>query len=417
MKNLPLLLNHTNELFSLWYNKELRIRAADKIKRNYFSDRRYLGSKDRKFIENIYFDMIKNLRLYEWQVREKEMSTELLVVHACKKLYGTDQNTEFNIQDKIAELYQNHEYEEVYPDKPEIRWSLPDVVWDRIKDHYSQEDLDACLPALLESPGVHIRTNTLRVTTPILMEKLRDVQFQLGTLSSEALRLEKYSNLQHHPAYRRGLFDFQDESSQLVAHVCNPKASDTVIDLCAGAGGKTLHLAALQGDKPTLIATDKYPSRLKELIIRAKRLGVRHIKLTPIEEIRNRYKNKANIVLIDAPCSGTGVYGRHPDRKWELDEDRLNNYINEQKMILDQNAVLVKSGGYIVYASCSIIPDENALQVENFLKSHPDFELISVDKDLREQAIRIPERKEKYLQILPHHFQSDGFFIAKMRKK
>ena len=421
MKNIPLLLNHTSELFSLWYNKELSIRAADKIKRNYFSDRHYLGSKDRRFIDDLYFDMIKNLRLYEWQIKnsteKKTVSPELFTVHAYKRTSKDKSAPEFKIEDQISKLYKTYEYKDIYPEQPEIRWSIPDVVWNHIKDHYPQDELELCLPALLESPGVHIRTNTLRATTPILMEKLKDITFHLGTLSPDALRLDKYTNLSHHPSFKRGLFDIQDESSQLVAHVCNPKPNDIVLDICAGAGGKTLHLAALQGDTRNLFATDKYPSRLKELVIRAKRLGVRNIQLTPMDKIRKNYTGKTDILLIDAPCSGSGVYGRHPDRKWELTEERLNNYINEQKKILDQHADLVKSGGHIVYATCSIIPKENNVQIENFLKSHPEFELVSLNKDLKEHAIRIPEHKEKYLQILPHHFQSDGFFIAKIRKK
>lgn len=423
MKNIPFLLSHTSELFSLWYNKEIALRAADQIKRKYFLDRKYLGSKDRRFIEDLYFDMIRNLRLYDWQIRrsqktEGSIPPELFTVHAYKKNAPvSEKSPEFRISDKLSEYFENYEYEDVYPEELPIRWSLPDVVWEHIKDHYSVSELEACLEALLRSPGVHIRTNILRTTTPRLMEILNDIPYSLGKLLPDALRLEKYVNLSQHPAFKRGLFELQDESSQLVAPICNPKASDLVIDICAGGGGKTLHLAALQGDKSTLIASDKYPSRLKELIVRAKRLGIRNIQLTPIKQIHQRYQEKANILLIDAPCSGTGVYGRHPDRKWELTEERLSFYIKEQASILDNNAVLVKKGGYLVYATCSIIPEENIGQVEHFLEKHPDFELVSIDNDLQDHAFRLPGRTEKYLQILPHHFTSDGFFIAKMQKK
>ncbi|MEA2077262.1 MAG: RsmB/NOP family class I SAM-dependent RNA methyltransferase [Candidatus Marinimicrobia bacterium] len=422
MRNLPLLLSHSSELFSLWYNKELSLRAADKIKRYYFSERRYLGSRDRKFIENLYFDMIRNLRLYDWQIKRsiddiEEIPAEMFTIHAYKRNFSKDDFiSEFKLKDKIAEYFENYDYQNIYPEELEIRWSLPQVVWDHIKDHYSREELETCLPAMLESPGVHLRTNILKITTPDLMEKLANTPFSLGSLSSEALRLDKYSNLTQNPAFKKGLFDLQDESSQLVALICNPKKDDIVIDICAGAGGKTLHLAALQGDQPTLIATDKYPNRLKELVIRAKRLGIRNIKLTPIDKIRSFYKGKADILLIDAPCSGTGVYGRHPDRKWELTEERLSFYINEQSSILNKNAHLVKEGGSIVYATCSIIPEENIVQVDQFLESHPEFKLVSVYDDLKEHAIRIPDHNDKYLQILPHHFQSDGFFIAKMKR-
>ncbi len=420
MKNIPFLLSHTSELFSLWYHKELSIRAADKIKRKYFADRRYLGSKDRRFIEELVFNMIRNLRLYVWQIEvisKENISPEILTVHAYKRLYPEGhENTAFKLKDTLAGCFENHEYQDIYPDEPDIRWSLPSLVWEHIKDHYKPDELMKCLQEMLESPGVHLRTNLFKITTPDLMRKIEDLPFKLGILSPEALRLEKYVNLSQHSAYKKGYFDLQDESSQLVGYICNPGKNDLVIDLCAGAGGKTLHLAALQGDSRSLIATDKYPDRLKELILRAKRLGIRNIQLTPIDQVQKKYKAQADILLIDAPCSGSGVYGRHPDRKWELTQKRLDFYINEQRNILEVNHHLVKKGGYLVYATCSIIPEENNIQVDSFLQKHPNFKLVSVFKDLQEQAIRINETNGKYLQILPHHYQSDGFFIAKMKR-
>ncbi|MCF7833193.1 MAG: RsmB/NOP family class I SAM-dependent RNA methyltransferase [Candidatus Marinimicrobia bacterium] len=424
MKNIPLLLNHTSELFSLWYNKELIVRAADKIKRSYFQDRRYLGSKDRKFIELLYFDMIRNLRLYLWQINKaqpgeiRNISPELITVHAFKRLFPQESiKQKFKIDDKIAIIFNSYEYREILPDDPAERWSLPPALWEHIKDAYDPAELELCLPALLQSPGVHIRTNSLKTNTPALMEKLKDIPFQLGNLSPDALRLDTYANLTQNPLYKSGFFDFQDESSQLVAFVCNPKKDDIIVDLCAGAGGKTLHLAALQGDMPSLIATDKYSNRLRELGFRAMRLGIRNIQLRPIEKINTLYKGKVNTLLIDAPCSGSGVYGRHPDRKWEFNEERLTYYIKEQRSILAENASLIKPGGYLVYATCSIIPEENVKQIEHFLSTHPDFELVSVYDELNEHGIRIQhDPSDKYLQILPHQYQSDGFFISKLKR-
>ncbi len=424
MKNTPLLLNHCSELFSLWYNKELIVRAADKIKRNYFQERRYLGSKDRKFIEMLYFDMIRNLRLYLWQINEiqpgenHKISAELLTVHAYKRLFPKESlKQEFRIDDKIAKIFKSYNYRDILPENPAERWSLPPVLWDHIKDAYDPAELEQGLSALLQSPGVHIRTNTLKTTTPELMEKLKEIPFQLGTLSPDALRLDTYAKLTQNPLFKDGFFDFQDESSQLVAFVCNPKKDDIVVDLCAGAGGKTIHLAALQGDMPSLIATDKYSNRLRELGFRARRLGIRNIQLRPIEKIHEQYKGKINILLIDAPCSGSGVYGRHPDRKWEFNEERLAFYVKEQRSILKNNAALIKPGGYLVYATCSIIPEENGKQIEHFLSTHPNFELVSVYDELKDHGIRIPhDPSDKNLQILPHQFQSDGFFVSKLKR-
>lgn len=425
MKNIPLLLNHSSELFSLWYNKELIERAADRIKRQYFSERKYLGSKDRRFIEELFFNMIKNLRLYTWQITGKdnpqgqELSPELLTVHAFKRIFPKlCDNVSFKIDDAISKYFAEHEYKNVYPEELNIKYSISDVFWDHIKDHYSEEELELILQALLQSPGVHLRTNTLKITTPKLMEKLAHIPHQLGNLSPDALRLQKYQNLSQEISYKKGWFDIQDESSQLVGLVCKPKEEDLVMDICAGAGGKAMHIAALQKDSGNLIATDKYPDRLKELIIRAKRLGFRKIQLIPLDRIRKIYKEKADILLIDAPCSGTGVYGRHPDRKWELTENRLSAYIQEQAKILKDNANLVRKGGYLVYATCSIIPEENSIQIQNFLQDHPEFEMISVYKELEDGGVRIKDRKNELdLQLLPHEYQSDGFYTAKLQRK
>lgn len=425
MKNIPLLLNHTSELFSLWYNKELIERAADRIKRQYFYERKYLGSKDRRFIEELFFNMIKNLRLYTWQIsgvdnpQAQELSSDLLTVHAFKRTFPKlCPSVIFRIDDAISKYFSEYEYKNIYPKELNIKYSIPDVLWDHIKDVYSKEQLELTLQALLKSPGVHLRTNTLKANTLKLMEKLEGIPHLLGSLSPDALRLDKYYNLSQNNSYKKGWFDLQDESSQLVGLVCNPKEEDTVIDICAGAGGKTMHIAALQKDSGNLIATDKYPNRLKELVIRAKRLGFRNIKLIPLEKIKKIYKEKADILLIDAPCSGTGVYGRHPDRKWELTEERLTSYIKEQANILNSNSNLVKKGGYLVYATCSIIPEENNLQVKSFLATHPQFELVSVYEDLEDHGIRMKERKDELdLQLLPHQYNSDGFYIAKMKRK
>jgi 16S rRNA (cytosine967-C5)-methyltransferase len=190
-----------------------------------------------------------------------------------------------------------------------------------------------------------------------------------------------------------------------------------VIDLCAGAGGKTLHLAALQKDKGRIIASDLYADRLKELKVRAARAGINSLALTGLRNIQNTFRAKADILLIDAPCSGSGVYGRQPDRKWIFTPEKLDHYVGLQRDLLDKHACLVKTDGYLVYATCSIIPDENEKQVEYFLSNHPEFMLVPVTNDLKAFGIQFPsDAINTMLTILPHYFKSDGFFIAKMKR-
>ncbi len=424
MKNIPLLLNHCSELFSQWIYKTTRLRAADQIKNAYFRKRHYLGSKDRRLIEFLYYDMIRNMSLYMWQIqrgtgRKKDnIPPELLTVHAYKRHYPDEsREIRFRITDRISHYFTEYFYTDIYPEHPAIRWSVPGMLWKRIKDAYSTVQLNECLRKLNCRAEVHIRTNTLKISRTELLSRMQDIPLRKGNVSPDALRLEKHYEMTRHVLFKRGMFEFQDESSQLVAYACDPGREDLVIDLCAGGGGKSLHFSALMENQGSLIATDLYPERLHELSQRAKRAGVMNIHLTPVREISTSYKGKADILLIDAPCSGSGVYRRKPDTKWELTENKLQYYLRTQQQLLDSGADLVRSGGYLVYATCSIIPDENEKQINDFLSRHKDFEPASVYGAFSHYNIKFPESAEKHiLRILPQDADSDGFFIAKLRR-
>ena len=178
--------------------------------------------------------------------------------------------------------------------------------------------------------------------------------------------------------FKKGLFEVQDASSQLVAEFLDVKEGMRVVDTCAGAGGKTLHLASLMKNKGNIIALDIYKSKLKQLKIRAKRNGVHNIDIRPIESSKTikKLKEKADRVLIDAPCSGIGVLKRNPDAKWKLQEKFIEDIKKTQAEILDKYSQIVKKGGKMVYATCSILPSENEEQINKFLKQHPKFKLI-----------------------------------------
>ncbi|MDZ7797590.1 MAG: hypothetical protein U5N56_11360 [Candidatus Marinimicrobia bacterium] len=284
MKNIPLLLNHVSELFSQWFYKTTRFRAADQIKNAYFRKRHYLGSKDRRLIEFLYYDMIRNLRLYMWQVqggagkKNDNIPAELLTVHAYKRHYPEEsREIRFRITDRISHYFTEYSCTGVYPEHPAIRWSVPEMLWERIKDAYSTEQLNACLEKLNSRADVHIRTNTLKISRAGLLRRMQDIPLRKGNVSPVALRLQKHYEMTRHILFKRGMFEFQDESSQLVAFACDPGKEDLVIDLCAGGGGKSLHLAALMENQGSLTATDLYPERLRELSQRAKRAGVMNI--------------------------------------------------------------------------------------------------------------------------------------------
>jgi 16S rRNA (cytosine967-C5)-methyltransferase len=203
--------------------------------------------------------------------------------------------------------------------------------------------------------------------------------------------------------FKNGWFEVQDTSSQMVAELLDPKPGERVVDTCAGAGGKTLHIASLMQNKGQIIALDIYKKKLHELKRRARRAKAFNIETRPIEnsKVIKKLKNTADKVLIDAPCSGLGVLRRNPDAKWKLQKEFVDKIKNTQQHILQEYSSIVKKGGTLVYATCSILPSENRSQVDLFLNSEAgqNFKLIS-DKS-----------------ILTHKTGQDGFYMAKLERK
>ncbi|MBT8305011.1 MAG: RsmB/NOP family class I SAM-dependent RNA methyltransferase, partial [Bacteroidia bacterium] len=204
-------------------------------------------------------------------------------------------------------------------------------------------------------------------------------------------------------AFKNGLFEVQDASSQLVAEFLDVKPGMRVVDACAGAGGKTLHLAALMENKGQIIALDIYDNKLKELKRRARRNGAHNIEPRHIESTKviKKLYNKADRVLIDAPCSGLGVLKRNPDAKWKLDPEFLSRVKQTQQEILQKYSRMVKDGGKLVYATCSILPSENQEQVKSFLTSDSGKEFTFIEEKV----------------ILSHKTGYDGFYMALMQRK
>ncbi|MDP6921713.1 MAG: RsmB/NOP family class I SAM-dependent RNA methyltransferase, partial [Lutibacter sp.] len=245
--------------------------------------------------------------------------------------------------------------------------------------HWSKE-----IRALNEQAPVVLRTNTLKIDRLLLQRKLAEEGIETAVLDTypDALQLVERANVFQTACFKQGFFEMQDASSQQVAAMLDVKPGMRVIDTCAGAGGKTLHLAALMENKGQLIATDLYESKLKKLKIRARRAGVHNVTTRPIttQKVMKKLHNTADAVLIDAPCSGIGVLKRNPDSKWKLQADFVANIIKTQADILENYAKLVKVNGQVVYATCSILPSENEHQIAAFLKNNPHFDFVKEQK-------------------------------------
>ena len=379
---------------------------ADKVVQKVLKYYKRWGARDRGFIAETTYDMVRWKRLYSeiGEIKAPYTRPKLFRMFAVwAVLKGIklpdwkqiEPTPERRIKGKFDELSKIRKYRESVPDWLYLlgEKALGDALWTKE------------LAALNEQASVILRTNTLKTTK----DKLRDNLTELGIYTDsikghpQALKLEQRANVFTTEAFDSGWFEVQDASSQLVAEALDVKPGQRVVDCCAGAGGKTLHLAALMENKGQLIAMDIYANKLKELQRRAKRAGAfniepRHISST---KVIKKLHEKADRVLIDAPCSGLGVLRRNPDAKWKLQESFLEKITQTQRDILQDYSKMVKDGGKMVYATCSILPQENSQQVAHFLKS--------------EAGANFTLTREQKVYASKSGF--DGFYIALLEKK
>lgn len=238
--------------------------------------------------------------------------------------------------------------------------------------------------ALNEQAPTVLRTNSLKTTPRELIADLNDENVEAFTIKNypDAVQLAEKKNVFLTSAFKDGLFEVQDASSQKIGELLDVKEGMRVVDACAGAGGKTLHLAALMKNKGQIIALDIYEWKLAELKRRAKRAGAHNIETRLISDnkVIKRLHEKADRLLIDAPCSGLGVLKRNPDSKWKIDQEFIERIKSEQQQILQDYSKILKKGGQMIYATCSILPSENNEQVKIFLENNPDFTLVKDQK-------------------------------------
>jgi 16S rRNA (cytosine967-C5)-methyltransferase len=275
------------------------------------------------------------------------------------------------------------------------------------------------LKSLASAPPVTLRANLLRTAPGELAEWLADegIATRPTRWSPWGLTLEARANVFRTRAFREGLFEMQDEGSQLVALLCGAPSGGVVVDGCAGAGGKTLALAAMMGNRGSLHALDTAEFRLQALRERAKRAGVAnlrvHARAAAGSPLPRGLAGRADVVLVDAPCSGTGVLRRNPDLAWKLSEEDVARLAGEQASLLRAYAPLVNSGGRLVYAVCSLLPAEGAEQVARFLREQPDFRRVDAADIFREAELPstgLVSRGD--LRVDPARHGCDGFFAA-----
>lgn len=351
-------------------------RYADKVIEKYLKANKKWGSRDRKFFAESVYEIVRWWRLLwtlsgyqdqDYLNQEKITSDKIEKIWACYFiLKGNDIPDWIHFNKKKSEL-------ETLKSKLSlaVQQSIPDWL-NELGEKLFHNEWPEILTALNQQAAVYLRVNTLKVTKSQLINQLlsEGIETEEVVNSSDALKLKERKNVFITKAFKDGLFEVQDASSQAIAPLVAPRPGERIIDACAGAGGKSLHLAALMKNKGKIIAMDIHQWKLEELRKRATRDGIDIIETKHIDssKVIKRMHETADRVLLDVPCSGIGVLRRNPDSKWKLSIDEINRLLSLQQDLLKQYSSMVKKGGHLVYATCSLLPIENEQQIQKFLK-------------------------------------------------
>jgi 16S rRNA (cytosine967-C5)-methyltransferase len=378
---------------------------ADKVIENLLRSNAKWGSRDRAFIAETTYDCVRWWRLLA-EVSHRKVVTQDFSRGDFMEIIGTflvlkdKENSDFPD-------FKNLKYDVLSAQKAaiterKITESIPDWLDEIGVAELGEDKWTAELHALNLPNSVVLRCNTLKTNVADLQNKFTAIGFETAKtpLNTEGVVLKRRGNVFSTELFKQGLFEVQDAGSQLIAPFLEVQSGMRVVDACAGAGGKSLHLATLMKNKGTLIALDTEGWKLEELKKRAKRNGVHIIETRTIDttKVIKRLHESADRLLLDVPCSGIGVLRRNPDAKWKLGGDFLDKVRATQAKILADYSKILKVGGKLVYATCSVLPSENEQQVEHFLATHPNFKFIA-------------ERK-----ISPAVDGCDGFYMARLER-
>lgn len=415
------LIGHVTELAADVFDSS---KPADRHIDLFFRSRKYLGSSDRRFIAETLYGMLRHRARVAWMLSSAELNEEHRSRCAAYLLL-TGGSTSGQLAEAtglpLDVLQKLHSFADVQPHAATASASLAAVhsfqEWmiDEWNTVWGAQETEALCSVLNTQAPMTIRVNTIKTTREECREILQKegIETDIAELSPYGLHLKRRTNLFQLAAFRDGLFEVQDEGSQLLALLVNPKPGSKVVDACAGAGGKALAMASVMKNRGEIFALDVHSFRLDELRKRIKRSGVDSIRAKVITEGETlpALLGAADAVLVDAPCSGTGTIRRNPGMKWSVSRQMIEELRVKQASILALNAAYVKPGGRLVYATCSLMTSENEGIAQEFLSAHPDFSLIPPSVILERYGLERIAQKE-YFQLLPQHYNTDGFFAA-----
>jgi 16S rRNA (cytosine967-C5)-methyltransferase len=383
-------------------------RPADALVSAYFRARRYIGSHDRAAISQMLYDILRHhARLGWWTEKSHGESTSrsrlfayltLVEQKPLRDIESSFSGGKFSPakltddETKLLRKLENHT--PTHPDMPdEVKAECPDWAAASLKQKFGQNFLRE-MQALLEPAPLDLRVNPLKATREDILDQLKKTGFKAEPCpySPYGIRIKDRPNLSAFPMLKNGSVEIQDEGSQLVALLVDAKPGMRVVDFCAGAGGKTLAIAAQMENKGRITACDVLEKRLTRSTERFRRAGLHNIEVKPLKDARDpwvkKHKGDFDRVLVDAPCTGVGAWRRNPDARWRSLGPGLESLVKLQAEILDSAARLVKSGGRLIYATCSLLPEENERQVEKFLEAHKEFKLLDCGEILSHRHSR-----------------------------
>lgn len=396
---------------------------SDQVLSQFFKENRYLGSRDRAQVAQAAFHVLRNLRRFRREAQSAPVTLEqALAVRGLAATLEADSAAKW-LSDEHREWVKRCEQISLATMPFEVRYSLPDWIAGAMSKLSQPSALGQ---ALLQSAPLDLRVNTLKISHSAALEEieglLRDSPYSATATpyASNGIRLSGHPPLNRWALFEKGFVEVQDEGSQLLAELVAPRRGEMVVDFCAGAGGKTLALAAMMRSAGRLYAFDISAARLARAKPRFARSGLSNVFAVVIRGENDdrvaRLAGKAHRVLVDAPCTGLGTLRRNPDLKWRLSPDELARLIPQQASILQQASQMVRPGGRLVYATCSFLPEENEDQVHAFLEKNPGFVLLPATECLP-STLSNSVGTDGMMRLRPDLHHTDGFFAAVLQKK
>lgn len=410
-----------------------RHRPVSEALKDWGRNHRFAGSGDRAAIGNLVYDCLRRKAECAWLMGAETPRALALATYAHVWGKGLSGLKAVMADDPHAPEALNETEEAALsrdvssmPDK--VRANMPDWLWQAFQEAFEDDALAEAM-AFCQRPPVDIRVNTLKADRDKVMKALSQFKPKPTAISPIGIRFEaddhpnaRTPNVQATPSFEKGWFEVQDEGSQIAAILTYARPGQQVLDYCAGAGGKTLALSAAMENKGQIFAYDANAGRLAASLARIKRAGTRNVQVRePRPGCLDDLEGKMDLVLVDAPCTGSGTWRRRPETKWKLSRENLEDRREEQSQVLEEAKFFPKIGGYLIYITCSVLYQENEAQVYSFVEENPNFELVSAG-EVWQDILGFDKPKPwssdlATVTMTPASTGTDGFFFAVLERR